>query len=144
MDLQDTNAASGQGDDDSAPGEAPVPCRYARSYLDHGVTVVEFHGTIDLNTVCEVQVHTDAATARQGARMIVDLRPVEFLDCTALGLLCRARRRALEHGGHLALVCARPWHLRILKAAGLSELFLPLATVQDALSALNSEPANRP
>jgi anti-anti-sigma factor len=133
MDLQDTNAASGQSDNDSARGELPVPCWHARSYLDHGITVVEFHGTIDLNTVPEVQAHTDAATARQGARVIVDLRPVEFLDCTALSLLCRTRRRALEQGGHLALVCVRPWHLRILKAAGLSELFAPLATVQDAL-----------
>jgi len=65
--------------------------------------------------------------------VIVDLLPVEFLDCATLGLLCRARRRALEGGGHLALVCVRPWHLRILKAAGLSELFAPLTTVQDAL-----------
>ncbi|MEV0743327.1 STAS domain-containing protein [Streptomyces sp. NPDC050549] len=133
MDLQDTNAASGQGDDDSARGETPVPCRHARTYLDHGITVVEFHGSIDLNTVCEVQAHTDAATARQGARVIVDLRPVEFLDCATLGLLCRARRRALERGGHLALVCVRPWHLRILKAAGLGELFALFSTVQDAL-----------
>jgi anti-sigma B factor antagonist len=118
MDLQDTSAASGRGDDDCARGQAPVPCRHERSCLDHGITVVEFHGAIDLKNVPEVQAHTDAATARRGARVVVDLRPVEFLDCTALGLLCRARRRTLEHRGHLALVCVRPWHLRILKAAG--------------------------
>ncbi|GAA1932368.1 hypothetical protein GCM10009837_67640 [Streptomyces durmitorensis] len=34
---------------------------------------------------------------------VADLRPVEFLDCYALGLLCRARRRALEHHGRLSL-----------------------------------------
>jgi anti-sigma B factor antagonist len=134
MNLQGTHPAPGQRDDDSAPGEASAPCRHARSYLHHGVTVVEFHGAIDLATVPEVRAHTDAATARQGARVIVDLRPADFLDCTALGLLVRARRRALERGGHLALACARPWHVRILKAAGLGELFGPLATtVQDAL-----------
>ncbi|WP_369229357.1 STAS domain-containing protein [Streptomyces sp. R21] len=133
MDLQGTNAAPGQRDDDSAPGGPQAPFRHARSYLDHGITVVELHGAIDLSTVPEVRAHADAATAGQGAQVIVDLRPVEFLDCATLGLLCRARRRALERGGHLALVCVRPWHLRILKAAGLSELFAPLATVQDAL-----------
>ncbi len=66
--------------------------------------------------------------------MIVDLRPVEFLDCATLGLLCRARRRALEHDCRLLLVCGRPWHLRILKAAGLSNIFERHATIQDALS----------
>lgn len=57
----------------------------------------------------------------------MDLRPGEFLDCSTLGLLCRTRRRALERGGHLTLVCVQPWHLRILKAAGLHTLFEPLA-----------------
>ncbi|MFJ4206520.1 STAS domain-containing protein [Streptomyces sviceus] len=133
MDLQDTNAASPQDDGDFAAGEPPVSYRHARSYLHQGVTVVECHGAIDLSAVPEIQAHTDAATTRQGARVIVDLRPVEFLDCAVLGLLCRARRRALERGGHLALVCVRPWHLRILKAAGISKLFVPFATVQDAL-----------
>ncbi|MEV5283351.1 STAS domain-containing protein [Streptomyces sp. NPDC052811] len=95
--------------------------------------MVEIRGTIDLTTVPEIQVHTDAATAPHGAQVIVDLRPVQFLDCSALGLLCRARRRAVERDGRLALVCARPWHLRILEAAGLRELFHPLATVEEAL-----------
>ncbi|MGW0497302.1 STAS domain-containing protein [Streptomyces sp. NPDC003007] len=75
--------------------------------------------------------------------MTVDLRPVEFLDCATLGLLCRARRRALDRGGHLALVCVHPWDLRILKAAGLSELFAPLATVQDALRAAAGGPGEQ-
>ncbi|MFD7168970.1 STAS domain-containing protein [Streptomyces violascens] len=134
MDIQDANAVSGQHQHHPMPGKLPVPCRHALSYLVRDITVVEIHGTIDLSTVPAIQVHTDAATAPHGAQVIVDLRPVEFLDCSALGLLCRARRRALERNGHLALVCVRPWHLRILKAAGLSELFHPLATIQDALN----------
>jgi anti-anti-sigma factor len=132
MDLRDTkNTTSEQRDDDLAPGGPPPPFRHARSYLHDGITVVEFRGALDLAVVLEVRVHTDAAMARQGARVIVDLRPVEFLDCATLGLLCRARCRALERGGHLALVCVRPWHPRIFKAAGLSELSTLLTTVQD-------------
>ncbi|WP_078965778.1 STAS domain-containing protein [Streptomyces aureocirculatus] len=80
------------------------------------------------------QHHYPPGLGELGARMIVDLRPVEFLDCATLGLLCRARRRALEHDCRLLLVCGRPWHLRILKAAGLSNIFERHATIQDALS----------
>ncbi|WP_329347755.1 STAS domain-containing protein [Streptomyces sp. NBC_01261] len=118
---------------DAGPGKKPNPGRHARSYLLRGVTVVEFHGTIDLSNILDVQAHTDAATTRSDVRVVMDLMSVEFLDCSTLGLLCRARRRALERGGSLALVCVPPWHLRILKAAGLHPLFEPLATLDDAL-----------
>ncbi len=133
MGIRDANAASGQRHSMAMPEISPVPYRHARSYLLHGVTVVEIRGTIDLSTVPEIQVHTDAATAPHRAEVIVDLRPVQFLDCSALGLLCGARRRAVERDGRLALVCVRPWHLRILEATGLRELFRPLATVEEAL-----------
>jgi anti-sigma B factor antagonist len=131
MDIQDARAASAQHC--PSPHEVPAPSLHARSYLENGITVTEVHGIIDLSTVTQLQVHTDAATAPHGAQVIVDLRPVEFFDCSLLGLLCRARRRTLERGGHLVLVCVRPWHLRILEAAGLGEVFRPAATVQDAI-----------
>ncbi|WP_329550464.1 STAS domain-containing protein [Streptomyces sp. NBC_00696] len=110
----------------------PLPGRHARSHLDRGVIVVEFCGVIDLSSIPEIRAHTDALTARHGVRLIVDLRPVDFLDCSTLGLLCRIRRRLLEHEGHMALVCVRSWHLRILRAAGLHTLFEPCATPEDA------------
>ncbi|WP_367043930.1 STAS domain-containing protein [Streptomyces sp. Je 1-332] len=107
----------------------PDPFRCARSYRRRGVTVVEFCGAIDVSSAPGVQVHVDAATASQGAQVVVDLRAVEFFDCSALSLLCRTRRRALKHGGHMTVVCTRPWHLRIIKAAGLNTLFKPVSTI---------------
>ncbi|MCT9092368.1 STAS domain-containing protein [Streptomyces sp. ASQP_92] len=133
MGIRDANAASGQRHSMALPEITPDSYQHARTYRLHGVTVVELRGTIDLSTVPKVQVHTDAATTPPRAQVIVDLRPVQFLDCSALGLLCRARRRAVERDGRLALVCVRPWHLRILEATGLRELFRPHATVEEAL-----------
>ncbi|MGW7067261.1 STAS domain-containing protein [Streptomyces sp. NPDC054855] len=115
------------------PPRLPHPSRCARSYRQRGFTVVEFYGAIDVSSAPGVQVHTDAATAAPYARVIVDLRPVEFFDCSALSLLCRTRRRALELDGYLGLVCTRPWHLRILEVAGLDVLFKPFSTLEDAL-----------
>ncbi|MBQ0850220.1 STAS domain-containing protein [Streptomyces sp. BH-SS-21] len=111
----------------------PAPCRSARSYRQGGFTVVEARGALDLCTVPDLRTHTDAATAEPGAQALVDLRLVDFLDCSALGLLCRTRRRALEQGGHLVLVCAAPRHLRILEATALKQVFAPFGTVQEAL-----------
>ncbi|MFF1379524.1 STAS domain-containing protein [Streptomyces sp. NPDC058308] len=133
MDTQDAQDASGQHPDRPVPGKLPPPSRHACSFLRRGVTVVEIRGTVDVSTLAEVRTHTDAASEAQGAHLIVDLRPVTFLDCATLGLLCRTRRRAGQRDGRLALVCVRPWHLRILHAAGLGKHFELFDTVQEAL-----------
>ncbi|MFJ8388792.1 STAS domain-containing protein [Streptomyces sp. NPDC094438] len=106
-----------------------------------GFTVVEIHGAVDLATAPGVQVHLDAATHPIGARVIVDLRPVAFFDCAVLTLLCRAHRRIRERGGHLAVVCVRPWHLKVLAAGGLDVLFRPAATVEAAALATLRPPS---
>ncbi|WP_051915536.1 STAS domain-containing protein [Streptomyces aureocirculatus] len=87
MDIHDAHTTPGQHHDPPETGELPAPCPHARSYRIQSHTVVEFHGIVDISTVPQIQMHTDAASAREGARMIVDLRPVEFLDCATLGLL---------------------------------------------------------
>ncbi|WP_443066844.1 anti-sigma factor antagonist [Streptomyces sp. NBC_01261] len=108
--------------------------RSARSYLHRGVIVIELRGVIDLSSVPEIRAHTDVVTARHGVRVIIDLRPAEFIDCCTLGPLCRTRSRVLERDGRLALICVRSWHLRILEAVGLHTIFEPLATLEDALN----------
>ncbi|MET9359724.1 anti-sigma factor antagonist [Streptomyces sp. NPDC006632] len=114
------------------PGLLPERCRHARTHLVRGVTVVEVHGTVDLASAPDVRVHLDAATQPPGARVVVDLRPVEFFDCAVLTLLFRAHRRIRERGGRLGVVCVRPWHLRVLAAGGLDALVRPVATVEEA------------
>ncbi|MFJ4835758.1 STAS domain-containing protein [Streptomyces sp. NPDC088747] len=139
IDIQDATPAPAQHR--PAPQELPAASRHARSYLVDNITVTELSGIIDLSNVGEIQAHTYAATAPHGAQVIIDLRPVEFFDCALLGLLCRAHRRTLERGGHLALVCVRPWHLHVFKAAGVGKLFETFATVRDAGSKQQNAPA---
>ncbi|MFB7745870.1 STAS domain-containing protein [Streptomyces sp. NPDC056132] len=114
------------------PGLLPDLSRHARTYLMRGFTVVEVHGTVDLVTAPDVQLHLDAATRPAGARVIVDLRPVDFFDCAVLTQLCRARRRIRERAGHLGVVCVRPWHLRVLAAARLDTVLRPAESIEEA------------
>ncbi|MEU4210179.1 STAS domain-containing protein [Streptomyces sp. NPDC026206] len=121
-------------------GVLPAECPNARSYLLGGFAVVEFHGDVDLVAAPEIRMHVDSATSSVGCRVVVDLRPVRFMDCAALTLLCRARRRAVERGGSFRMVCTRAWHLHLLKAAGLTADFQPVATVTDALAGGRQRP----
>ncbi|GAB2980160.1 anti-sigma factor antagonist [Streptomyces pseudoechinosporeus] len=102
-------------------------------HRDRGYTVLEFHGDIDIIAALEIVPFLDAATARPGAQVVLDLRHIEFLDCSGLRLLYRARRRTLAQGGRLRLVCTHPLTLRIFQVTGLDALLPPLPTLDEAL-----------
>ncbi|MFF7934060.1 anti-sigma factor antagonist [Streptomyces sp. NPDC007940] len=116
--------------DDRAP-ETPAANPYARTRTDGGFTVVEAVGEIDLATAGFLAEHLDAATATDLPDVLVDLRYVEFFDCSGLRVLCRAESRAKERGGRLRLITDGPRLHRLLRASGLWRRFPPLAEIPE-------------
>ncbi|MEV6121740.1 anti-sigma factor antagonist [Streptomyces sp. NPDC052077] len=106
---------------------------------DGGHIVLALRGEIDISTATEIGPYLDRETGRPGALVVIDLGGVEFFDCSGLRLLYRARRRVLDRGGRVALVCAHPMTLRMLRITGLTRLLPPLPTRRDALDALGTE-----
>ncbi|MEV0182290.1 anti-sigma factor antagonist [Streptomyces sp. NPDC050625] len=112
----------------------PAPLsRYLRVHQDRGHTVLEFRGEIDIAAATEIAPYLDRVTDRTGARIVLDLRHIEFFDCSGLRLLYRARRRVLDRDGQLQLVCTHPLTLRVLRVTGLSRLLPPRPTLDAAL-----------
>ncbi len=112
----------------------PAPLtRHLRIHRSHGHLVLEFHGEIDVVAAFEITPFLDSATGRPTPRIVVDLRPVEFFDCSGLRLLYRARHRVLARGGTLHLVCTHPLTLRILRITGLAQLLPPSASLEEAI-----------
>lgn len=108
---------------------------YAQSRRVDGFTVIEFHGEIDLAADAQVRAHVDAATMIDRPRVVIDLRPASFIDCSALRVLCHARRQALKKHGGMGLVCTSPHHLGIISVARLTDLLGPVATLEAACTA---------
>lgn len=113
--------------------EPPPPTRHLRVREERGHVVLEFRGEIDIAAAAEIAPLLDRVTGRPGVRVVVDLRPVEFFDCSGLRLLYRARSRVLERGGRLHLVCTHPLTLRVFRVTGLSRLLPPYPTPAEAL-----------
>ncbi|WP_324788153.1 anti-sigma factor antagonist [Streptomyces sp. H51] len=112
----------------------PAPLtRHLRIRHDRGHTVLEFHGEIDIAAAAEIAPHLDRLTTRPGVRLVIDLRHIEFFDCSGLRLLYRARSQVLGRGGELSLVCAHALTLRVLRVTGLSRLMPPHPTLDAAL-----------
>ncbi|MFJ9818608.1 STAS domain-containing protein [Streptomyces sp. NPDC101151] len=103
---------------------APDPA----DHTPRATTVVPVHGEIDMLTATALSQRLDALTAHPRPDLVLDLRPVAFIDCTGLGVLCRTRNRALARRGRLRLVADSPGFLRMLRVTGLSSVFevLPL------------------
>ncbi|MFJ4948357.1 STAS domain-containing protein [Streptomyces sp. NPDC088760] len=88
-----------------------------------GPTVLPLHGAIDLLTAPALSARLDGLTAHPCPDLVLDLRPTEFIDCTGLGVLCRARNRVLARRGRLRLVTDSARFLRMLRATGLWGVF---------------------
>lgn len=97
--------------------------------------MVTLHGEIDLLTAPAVTARLDRLTAGRRPDVVIDLRTVDFIDCSGLGALCRARRRALARRGRLRLVCDSPRFLQILRYVRLEGDFDIRPRLVDALGA---------
>ncbi|MEU6761712.1 STAS domain-containing protein [Streptomyces sp. NPDC046853] len=112
---------------------APPTTGHLHPYRTQGHLVLEFHGEIDVNAALDMAQALDAHTAHPALSVIIDLSHIEFFDCSGLRLLCRARRRILEHSGELQLVCDHPLTLHILRVTGLFPGFAPVSSLKEAL-----------
>ncbi|MEV0443802.1 STAS domain-containing protein [Streptomyces spectabilis] len=107
----------------------------SRSRVLAGHTVVELRGEIDLDADAELRLYLDGMTCRPFVRLVVDLRPVTFIDCVGLSLLVRAHRRVRERAGRLLLVGSDPLLLRTLRITGLDRPLPAHPTLDHALAA---------
>jgi anti-anti-sigma factor len=107
--------------------------RHLRIHQDRGHTVLEFRGEIDIAAAVEIVPYLDRVTRHPGSRIVIDLRQIDFFDCSGLRLLYRARSRVLDRDGQLHLVCTHPLTLRIMRATGLTRLLPPHPTLDAAL-----------
>jgi anti-sigma B factor antagonist len=116
----------------SANGSGPAPPLSVRDVA--GTTVVALHGEIDLFMAPRLTAHLDALTAGPGSDLVVDLGAVSFIDCTGLGVLCRARNRVLARQGRLRLVADSARLRRVLRIAGLAGVFEVHPRLSEALT----------
>ncbi len=84
---------------------------------------MELRGEIDILTAPRLAARLEALTADPRPDLVLDLASMAFIDCTGLGVLCRARNRALARGGRLRLVTDSHSFRRILRVVGLTGVF---------------------
>lgn len=97
-----------------------------------GHTVVEVRGEVDIYTSAQLRERLSAVIDSGSAQVVADLRAVDFLDSSGLGVLSGAQKRLHTAGGELSLVCDRENLLKILRITGMDQLFTVHGTVESA------------
>ena len=106
------------------------------------VTIVQPRGELDLATVETLRSALDAAVAEtlrraldgmeHGARLVLDLRGLSFIDSTGLHLLVALTERARRDGLQLKLLAPAAPTDRAIQLCGLDQT-LPFAAPADAI-----------
>ncbi len=87
---------------------------------DGGHLIVTLRGELDVVDAASLAA---ALAAARGPRIIIDLAELEFIDCSGLRMLARAREQARQSGGDLLLAAPRRQVRRILALTGLAGVF---------------------
>jgi anti-anti-sigma factor len=105
--------------------ELPLPEAFTVRTEQHGdATVVVPTGELDLATAPALDnALTRAFEGGPTARVVLDLRELEFIDSSGLRTLLTARRRADDAGTNFSLVAGHRGLERTLEIAGVHKVF---------------------
>lgn len=99
------------------------------------VEIIEVGGEIDVYTAPRLREAIITAVDAGHTRLVIDVRKVDFLDSTGLGVLVGALKRVRADGGSLDIVCTQERILKIFEITGLDKVFGLHATVDEARGA---------
>jgi anti-sigma B factor antagonist len=97
--------------------------------------VLQIAGELDAYTAPALRQRMLDLNADGVVHVIADMRQVDFLDSTGLGVLVGGLKRFREHGGSLALVVTKSGVLKVLQVTGLTGVLQARSSVPDAIDA---------
>jgi anti-anti-sigma factor len=93
-------------------------------HLDQSLVLV-LKGQVRYMTARALRSFVDDVLAREGNDpMIIDLRELEAIDSTGMGLLARLGRTTLQHGRRSVIVCSVRDVITCLRSAAFDTLFI--------------------
>ena len=100
-----------------------------------GYVVVALCGELDVTGAADVEAAITALVARD-RYLVIDMSALDFIDCSSLRALLRARALARRGGGDVVLAAPQPHARRLLTLTGQDEVFWVQASVAAAVAGL--------
>ena len=100
-----------------------------------GWLVLAVTGEIDVYTAPALRSELQTLTESEGVKLALDLRKVDFMDSTGLGVLIGTHKRLQASSGALAVVCGQPTILKVFEITGLDAIIPVRPTLDEAVLA---------
>ncbi|MFD2355993.1 STAS domain-containing protein [Nonomuraea ferruginea] len=114
--------------------------RLARHSLGDAV-VVAVAGELDLFTAPVLRDEVRDAIKQDGARLVLDLQQLSFMDSSGLSVLIEAWRLATGEGGGVSLAAPQAPVARILRTTGLDRRIKVYSDVDSAVGEFDPTPS---
>jgi anti-sigma B factor antagonist len=101
------------------------------------VSIISAVGQVDVDNYVELHDVIIREITTGNSKIILDLRKLNFIDSTCLGMLLRARDKARSKGG-LIVIISNPFVERVFTVTGLSDLFETFDQQEQALGRLKN------
>lgn len=105
-----------------------------------GVAIAYVSGAVDASNVEDFKRAIDPLCSERGAKVLLYLSGLKYLNSIGFGLLFAWHRACLGNGGRFALCNMKEKHRGILKLLGLESLLNVHATLEEALDAMRNVP----
>lgn len=103
------------------------------------VPVIDLNGEVDAYTSARFREVMLDLIEDGGAKMVISMERVEYIDSSGLGALVGGLKRASENNGRIVIVCNSPQVRKVFQITGLEKVF-PLYEVEiDAVNAISAE-----
>jgi anti-sigma B factor antagonist len=86
-------------------------------------TIVTLAGELDLCDCCRLHRAFAGTLSAERPNLVLDLRRVDFIDCSVLRVLVMAHAKATTLGGRLSITGSSGLPLRLLRLTGLHTVF---------------------
>jgi anti-sigma B factor antagonist len=98
-----------------------------------GVTVIEMASRFDATTAPQVKAQLRDLVAAGQCRIVVNLKALEFIDSSGLGVLVGTLRRCVAVGGEMCLAEVPEFARSVLELTRLTRVFSIAATEDEAI-----------
>lgn len=99
-----------------------------------GWLVLAVEGEVDVYTAPALRSELLKLSEADGVRIVLDLRKVDFMDSTGLGVLIGAHKRIKNSQGSIAVVCTQPTILKVFEITGLGAIIPVRSTLDEAVA----------
>lgn len=96
-----------------------------------GIPVIELAGEVDAYTSARFREVMLDAIETHGARIVISMREVDYIDSSGLGALVGGLKRVSERDGKIVIVCDQSQVRKVFEITGLEKVF-PIFESEDA------------